>query len=71
MNFQPVGREPSFVAVLDNFIRVHNDRDEEREDNVDEQADEGVEVYPTVHPNSEGLLNNNYFRKNIYIERLF
>ena len=45
LSSQPVRRESPFVAVLDDLVSVHDDGDEERENNVNEEADEGVEVH--------------------------
>ena len=38
------------VVVFDDFISVHNDGDKERENNIDEETDEGVQVDSAVDP---------------------
>jgi len=50
---KPVGWEAPLVAVLDDLVGVHDDRDEEREHHVDEQAYKGVEVDSAVHPHRQ------------------
>ena len=45
------------VVVLDHLVRVHDDRDEEGEDHVDEEADETVKVDPAEHPNQDRLMH--------------
>ena len=41
---QPVGWKAFVVAVLDDLVGVHDDRDEQGQHHVDEQTDEEVEV---------------------------
>ena len=41
---KPIWREAFVVAVLDDLVGVHDDRDEQGEHHVDEQTDEEVEV---------------------------
>ena len=48
---QSGGREAVGVVVLDDLVGVHDDGDEQGEDNVDEEAYEGVEVDSAVDPN--------------------
>ena len=45
------------VVVLDHLVRVHDDRDEEGEDHVDEETDETVKVDPAEHPNQDRLMH--------------
>ena len=46
----PVSWEATLITVLDDLIGIHDDGDEEGKDNIDEQAYEGVQVHPAVHP---------------------
>ena len=41
---KPIWREAFDIAVLDDLVGVHDDRDEQGEHHVDEQTDEEVEV---------------------------
>ena len=41
---KPIWREAFVIAVLDDLVGVHDDRDEQGEHHVDEQTDEEVEV---------------------------
>lgn len=51
---QPVGWKAFVVAVLDDLVGVHDDRDEQGEHHVDEQTDEEVEVDTAVDPDRQG-----------------
>ena len=46
----PRGWKAVDVIILDDLVRIHDDGNEERQDNVDEETDEGVEINSTVHP---------------------
>ena len=45
-----IRRKAALITTLDDLICVHDDGDKQGQDNVDEKADEGVEIYSTVHP---------------------
>ena len=46
----PRGRKAVDVIILDDLVRIHDDGNEERQDNVDEETDEGVEINSAVDP---------------------
>ena len=48
---QPGRGEAVGVVVLDDLVGVHDDGDEQGEDNIDEEAYEGIEVDSAVDPN--------------------
>ena len=50
---QPVRGETALVAVLDDLVGVHDDRDEEGEHHVDEEADEYIQVDPAAGENNQ------------------
>jgi len=51
----PSGGVAAVMVVLDHLIGVHDDRDEEGEDHVDEEGAEEVEVGLAVHPHTPRL----------------
>ena len=54
----PRGWKAVDVIILDDLVRIHDDGNEERQDNVDEETDEGVEINSTVNPDgSKGEKN--------------
>jgi len=57
---QTIRGEALVVAVLDDLVGVHDDRDEQGEDNVDEEADEEVEVDSAVNPDWQCPLHRNW-----------
>ncbi len=46
------------VVQLDRLVGIHDEGNEEREDDVDEEADEGVEVDPTEPPEHHRLVRH-------------
>ena len=54
----PRGWKAVDVIILDDLVRIHDDGNEERQDNVDEETDEGVEINSAVDPDRERLHGN-------------
>lgn len=52
---KPWRRKAIIVVVFDDLIGVHDDGDKEGKNNIDEEADEGVEIDSGVNPDGEGV----------------
>ena len=50
---QTIWWEAFVIAVLDDLVGVHDDRDEEGEHHVDEEADEYIQVDPAAGENNQ------------------